>query len=152
MIDAATRLHDGLYPSQSPTPALKMCGCKEPRRQCSDLAIYHRGQCTVPRFLPRGIVTDCPSRVYDWKPAQQAQTSRKGAKAPSVRDGTSADISRWMTRTLKKIALRGDLRVRAYARSLLLDSDYTTTIETVQMLGETMLQRLEREKPWVTLT
>jgi len=148
MVDAATRMSDGNYSPQSPTPLPKMCGCAEPKNQCVELAVYSKGQCTVPRFTPRGIVTDCPNRVYDWKPAQKPQTSSE-ARAPRVRDSTSAVIYKWIAWTLKEISEHGALDLRAYARSLLLDSDYTTDLATVQRLGETMLQRLESEKPWV---
>jgi hypothetical protein len=149
MVDAATRIHDGIYSPSSPTPVPKMCGCTEPKNQCVELAVYSKGQCTVPRFIPRGFITDCPNRVYDWKPGQSAQRGSKESKAPGVRDSTSAVIYKWIAWTLQEIANHGDNRVRAYARSLLLDTDYTTDLATVQMLGETMLERLNQEKPWV---
>lgn len=90
---------------------------------------------------------DCPNRIYDWKPAQKAQTSRD-PKAPSVRDSTSADVFAWVSGCLKWIGSNGDKRVRGYALSLLNDTDYTTDMETVKLLGETMLERLALESPW----
>jgi len=150
----ATAIHDGVYPSSSPTPSPKMCGCKDPEAQCVKLAIAEGTPygwcCTKPNHVPAlQQPTDCDRRIYDWKPAQTPQGFAKESKAPTVTDGKTADILAWTRRTLEHLQLNaGPLGVRMLAAMLLNDGDPNVSQQVWDELTDAMLDRLNHEKPW----
>lgn len=154
MIEAATKIHDNVWPTSSPSPIPKMAGCSSPDPQCARLKIAHplgKGhQCTKPAHIPRGFFGDCPRRIYNWKPSQGAQTSPE-AKAPNVTlGGTSADILTWIIDCLHWLTVHsGKPGVRIYAQTLLDDADIPVSHEVMIETGAAMLARLDAEKPWV---
>ena len=159
MIDAATRLHDGIYSSQSPLPVPKMCGCKDPEAQCVKLAIAEQTpsgwQCTKPNHVPAlQQPTDCDRRVYDWKEGGTAQSAIKESKAPGVPEFRSREILEWVRGCLVYLADNaGDPRVRAAAHMLLHDAewpfpDVPISEKVHEALGNQMLDRLSLDAPW----
>ena len=154
MIAAATKLHDGIYPSQSPVPSPKMCGCKDPEAQCVKLAVASKTQygwqCTVPTYVPAlQQPTDCDRRIYDWKEGQSSQPMHKDAKAPTVADGKTAGILAWVRQTLDYLCVNaGRPDVRIAAGMLLEDGDVPVSLATYEVLGDMMLDRYYLDKPW----
>ncbi len=154
MIAAATRLHDGIYPSQSPVPAPKLCGCKGPEAQCVKLAVAYdspRGWvCTQPGFVPAlQQPTDCDKRIYDWKEGQSPQSGHKDAKSPSVADGKTAEILSWVRDTLDYLCVNaGRPDVRIAAGMLLEDGDVNVSMQTYEVLGNMMLDHYHLDKPY----
>lgn len=153
MIAAATKLHDGIYPSQSPVPSQKMCGCKNPEAQCVKLAVASKTQygwqCTVPTYVPAlQQPTDCDRRIYDWKEGQSAQSMPKDAKAPTVADGTTTEILAWVRKTLDYLCVNAGMpSVRIAAAMLLEDGDVPVSMQTYEVLGNMMLDRYHLDKP-----
>lgn len=154
MVDAASRLHDGIWPTSSPTPAPKIVGCKCPETQCEKLAIVARTDhgfiCTKPAFIPslQGV-TDCDRRIYDWREGGVAQSAIKESKAPTVNVGTTADIIAWTRHTLDYISANaGNPGVRIAAAMFLHDQDVNVSIDVLEALGNMMLDRLHFDKPW----
>lgn len=159
MIDAATRLHDGIYSSQSPMPVPKMVRCLNPETQCMKLAIAAEVPggfiCTKPNYIPalQGV-TDCDRRVYDWKEGGAAQSASKESKAPTVSDAKTADILAWVRDCLTYLADNaGDPRVRAASHMLLHDAewpfpDVPVSERVYEALGNSMLDRLHLDEPW----
>ena len=146
MLDWCTRLHDGIYPTSSPTPTPKLTGCREPTKRCKALAIYQDGgmgqsYCTVPHI-------PCPMQIEDYKEGHTAQTSKE-ARTPGVKTDSAKAIMDWTARTLEAISTsEAPLEVSRYAASLLVDSDESVAIQTAQALGEEMLRRLGEDMPW----
>lgn len=153
MIAAATMLHDGIYSSQSPVPAPKMCGCREPEAQCVKLAVAYRSHqgwvCTQPGFVPTlQQPTDCDRRIYDWKEGQSPQPTHKGAKAPTVADSKNAEILAWVRKTLDYLCVNaGRPDVRIAAGMLLEDGDVNVSMQTYEVLGNMMLDRYYLDRP-----
>lgn len=146
-IDWSTRIHDGIYPSRSQQPPSKMFGCKLPHPSCVNLAVYHNGQCTVPRFTPKGYVTACPMRIDDWRPAHKPQTSKE-SRAPAVADTTSGAIMDWTRRVLSETAHAGPDELREVAAAFLHDKEYRTDMETLEALGRHLAGLYKRDRPW----
>lgn len=162
MIAAATMLHDGIYPSSSPTPAGKACGCSDPTSECVKLAVAAEVPsgwvCTVPSYLPSLFISGamrhetCPSLIPDWKPMSTAQGGSKESKSPGIPESTTADILAWVRSSLDYLqANNGHPGVRIAAGMLLSDLDVSVSIETLERLGEAMLDRFHYEKPWKPL-
>jgi len=148
MIDAATRVHDGVWPTSSPLPSKPLCGCKEPTPQCTSLAIAAKTTegkwyCTKPNH------TDCDKRIYDWKPGHEAQSGSKESKAPAIRAGSTDAILTWVESTLDYLqANNGNPAVRICAGMLLHNQDVNVSMDTLERTGEAMLDRLHLDKPW----
>ena len=153
MIEAATKIHDNVWPTSSPSPIPKMAGCSTPEPQCVKLKIAHKlgkgHQCTKPLHVPTGFFDDCPRRIYDWKPSQSAQTSPE-AKAPNVTTwGKTADIREWLVHCLDWLTQHsGKPGVRIYAQTLLDDADTSVSIDVMLETGAAMLERKNVEQPW----
>lgn len=135
-------------------PIPKMVRCLNPEAQCVSLAIAAEVPggyiCTKPNYIPalQGV-TDCDRRVYDWKEGQGAQGGSKESKAPTVSDAKTADILAWVRDCLDYLqANNGHPGVRIAAGMLLSDLDVTVSIDTLERLGEAMLDRLSLDKPW----
>lgn len=125
-----------------------MHGCREPFDQCRNLAVYHAGQCTVPRFIPRGVTIDCPMRIADWKPGAKVQQSHEG-RSPSVADEKASRILGWTRRALAETARCGPDELREIAAAFLRDKDHRTDIETLEALGRHMAGLYRRDRPWL---
>lgn len=146
MLEWATKLHDGIYPSSSPSCAPKLVGCDKPSDRCKALAIWidhdgRKGICSLPHL-------DCEHRIFDYKEGHAPQVSKE-AKSPGVKTDSAQAILAWVSRTLVDITNSDmPLVVRRYASSLIMDSDESVTIDTAQALGEEMLRRLGEDTPW----
>lgn len=154
MIDAATRIHDGYWPTSSPTPVPNLCGCTSPEAQCVTLAIAEQTPsgwyCTKPAYIPalQGA-TDCDRRIYDWKEGGTAQSGSKESKPPGVPEFRSADIMEWVRSTLDYLqANNGHPAVRICAGMLLDNQDVSVSMDTLERTGEAMLDRLMLDTPW----
>ena len=157
MVEAATMLHDGIYPSSSPTPAGKACGCKSPTPECVKLAVAAPVPggwvCTVPSYAPGAVGAmrpdQCPNLLPNWKPMSSPQGGSKESKSPTVADGKTADILDWVRHTLDYLqANNGHPGVRIAAGMMLHDSDIRVSMDILERMGEAMLDRYHYEKPW----
>lgn len=157
MIEAATRIHDRVWPTSSPTPAPKLMGCLAPERECIHLAIAqqtHYGWCcTNMSFLPRIYSQECPSRIHDWRPGQTAQGGGYESKPPGggrvLYDKTAAIVA-WLRHVLDWLTVNcGDPAVRIYAQTLLDDADVPVSERVMLKTGALMLERKNHERPWL---
>lgn len=146
MLDWCTRLHDGTYPTSSPSCAPKLVGCSKPSDRCKALAIWidhdgRKGLCSMPHL-------ECEHRIFDYKEGHTPQISKE-AKSPGVKTDSAQAILAWVALTLRDIT-QSEMPegVRRYASSLLSDSDYSTDHDTLQTLGTEILRRLKEDRPW----
>ena len=146
MIDASTRINDGVWPSRSQAPTPRLIGCRGPHPRCEALCIFIDGQCTKPAFNPSGSDDECPFLIPEWKPGHAPQVSHSGSRVVSM--DKSGSVMLWVADTLGWIAAHGHNRVRPVAYGFLHDLDVVNTLDDLEALGEAMLMRLEYEKPW----
>lgn len=78
-----------------------------------------------------------------------SQSVSKESKAPTVTDGKTADILAWVRDTLDYLqANNGHPGVRIAAGMMLYDRDVPVSLDTLERLGEAMLDRYHVQQPW----